>query len=546
MSVEQVSGQQGGSTLGEYSGALRRRWWVVALGAVVGLGLAAAYLLVAPQTYISTASVLVNPIGGELDNAVEGARTNSLVNLDTEAQLVTSQAVSARAKVILQTREIVGQLVQNVSVEVPPNTNVLRISFTGGTAEEARDGAAAYAAAYLANRLESSDDLLEQQERALRQQIAELESQLPTATADELPGLEASLETVNTRLAFLVGTRVNPGKIISDSLLPNRPASPNAGLVLTSGLAFGLLLGLIGLYLLERRDGRCYDWRTVERRLGLAVLADIPGKAGSPAPLYPPHSPGAEAFNQVRNAILSGLGDEPATLVVASPSPGFGADVVAANVAVALARAGHRTTLVVADESSQIADLFGMPATDGLTEVLRGRLEMRKAIQAVPDLPDLALVAAGHGLDSEIDDLEGSGIELLLGDVAEESQFVVIRARANDVAADAQFFGRHARAALPVIEIGRTVRDAVETGVRQWQLVGTTVPGAVTVPPFEAPEPAPPRAVTTSTASSTTSTASSTNGKAASVSAPVKKQDARPPTAPDRKEPKLGKAPPTR
>ena len=74
-------------------------------------------------------------------------------------------------------------------------------------------------------------------------------------------------------------------------------------------------------------------------------------------------------------------------------------------LAVALARAGHRTTLVVADESSQIADLFGMPATDGLTEVLRGRLEMRKAIQSVPDLPDLALVAAGHGLDSEIDEL---------------------------------------------------------------------------------------------------------------------------------------------
>jgi Mrp family chromosome partitioning ATPase len=480
------------------------------------------------------------------------------VNLDTEAQLVTSQAVSARAKVILQTPEIVGQLVQNVSVEVPPNTNVLRISFTGSTAEEAREGAAAYAAAYLANRLESSDELLEQQERALRQQIAELESQLPTATADELPGLEASLETVNTRLAFLVGTRVNPGKVISDSLLPNRPASPNAGLVLTSGLAFGLLLGLIGLYLLERRDGRCYDWRSVERRLDLAVLADIPGKAGSPAPLYPPHSPGAEAFNQVRNAILSGLGDEPATLVVASPSPGFGADVVAANLAVALARAGHRTTLVVADESSQVADLFGMPATDGLTEVLRGRLEMPKAIQSVPDLPDLALVAAGHGLDSEIDDLEGSGIELLLGDVAEASQFVVIRARANDVAADAQFFGRHARAALPVIEIGRTVRDAVEAGVRQWQLVGTTVPGAVTVPPFEAPEPAPPRAVTTSSTSASSTSASSTgvgstgvasstpNGKAGPASTQAKKQDAPPPTTPDRKEPRLGKAPPTR
>jgi Mrp family chromosome partitioning ATPase len=472
----------------------------VALGAFIGLGLAATYLLMAPKTYISTSAVLVSPIGGELDNAVEGARTNSLVNLDTEAQLVGSQAVSSRAKVILQTPEIVGQLVQHVSVAVPPNTNVLRISFAGSTPEEARDGAAAYADAYLANRRDSADALLEQQQRALRQQIAELESQLRNATEDERPGLETSLQTVNTRLAYLVGTRVNPGKVISESLIPRRPSSPNTGLVLTSGLAFGLLLGLMGLYLLERRDGRCYDWRSVERRLGLAVLADIPGSPGSPAPLFPSHSPGAEAFGQVRNAILSGLGDKPATLVIASPSDGFGADVVTANLAVALTKAGHPTTLVIADQTSTIADLFGMPATDGLTEVLRGRIPVAKATQRVPDIRHLSLLTAGHGLDSQIDDLEGSGIEAVLRDLAGQSHFVLIRSRPNDTAADAQFFGRLADAALPVIEVGRTHREAVEDGVRQWRLVGTTVPGAVTVPVFGAPEQAAPLAVTSTSA----------------------------------------------
>ncbi len=497
--MEQVSGQHGGATLGEYAGAFRRRWWVVALGAVIGLGLAAAFLLVAPKTYIATSSVLVNPIGIEFDSAVDGARTNSGVNLDTEAQIVLSQAVSSRAKVNLQTAEIVGQLVQNVSVEVPPNTNVLRISFAAGSPEAAQIGAAAYADGYLSNRRETAEDLLEEQARALAQQIAELESQLPAATADERTGLETSLQTLNTRKASVDGTRIDPGKVISDSLLPKRPASPNAGLVLTSGLAFGVLLGLMSLLLLERRDGRCYDWRIVERRLGLAVLADVPGTAGSPAPLFEPHSPGAEAFGQVRNAILSGLGDAPATLVIASPSAGFGADVVAANLAVALARAGHSTTLLVADESSQVSDLFGMPATDGLTEVLRGRLPVDRAVHRVPDLPGLSLLAAGHGLDSEIDDLEGSGITPVLETLAGQCHFLVVRARPNDVAADAQFFGRHARAALPVIEMGRTVRDAVEDGVRQWTLVGTAVPGAVTVPPFGPPESAPPRAVTTQT-----------------------------------------------
>lgn len=504
--MEQVSGQHGGATLGEYAGAFRRRWWVVVLGAVIGLGLAAAFLLVAPKTYVSTSAVLVHPIGAEFDNAVDAARTNSGVNLDTEAQIVTSQAVSSRAKVNLQTPEIVGQLVQNVSVDVPPNTNVLRISFAASSAEAAQIGAAAYADGYLANRRETADQLLEEQARALRQQISELESQLPAATPDERTGFEASLQTLNTRLAYVVGTRVDPGKVISDSLLPKRPASPNAGLVLTSGLAFGLLLGLMCLLLLERRDARCYDWRIVERRLGLAILADVPGKVGSPAPLFAPHSPGAEAFGQVRNAILTGLGDEPATLVIAAPSEGFGADVVAANLAVSLTRAGYITTLLVADESSHICDLFGMPATDGLTQVLRSGLAVDRATHEVPDIAGLSLLAAGHGLNSEIDDLEGSGIGSVLHSLADSSHFLIIRARPNDVAADAQFFGRHARAALPVIEIGRTVRDAVQSGVRQWQLVGTAVPGAVTVPVFGPPEAAPPRAVATSVTTTTATT----------------------------------------
>ena len=503
MHVDQVraeqglEGQSGGTTLGEYAGAFRRRWWVIALGAVLGLGLASVYLLIAPKTYLSTATVIVEPMGGSLDNSVDGGRTNSGVNLDTEAQLVKSQAVSAEAKVRLQTTEIVGQLVQHVAVDVPPNTNVLRITFAASTPEDARDGAAAYADAYLTNRRETAADLRQDISRGLDQEAARLTTDLKTASPDEAETIRTSLQTLATARASLENASTTPGKVISEALLPRRPSAPNSALILTSGLAFGLLLGLAGLYLLERRDGRCYDWRSVERRLGLAILADIPGKEGSPAPLFEPHSSGAEAFGQVRNAILTGMGDEPATLVIASPTEGFGADVVSANLAVTLARSGRSTTLLIADESSQIPVMFGLPATDGLTEVLRGRVELNSAMQNLPDVPALKIIPAGHGLQSEVSDLEGSGVADVLESVAERTHFVIIRARPNDVAADAQFFGRFAQAAIPVIEIGRTLRDAVTDGVRQWRLIDTPVPGAVSVPAFDAPEPAPPRAVTT-------------------------------------------------
>jgi Mrp family chromosome partitioning ATPase len=344
----------------------------------------------------------------------------------------------------------------------------------------------------------------------------------------------------------VIGSDVDPGAIISDALLPRRPASPNAALVLASGLSLGLLIGLAGLYLLERRDGRCYDWRTVERRLGLAVLADVPGTQGDPAPLFEPHSAGAESFAELRNALLVGLGSERATLVVAAPTDGFSADVVVANLGVALARAGHVSSIVVADERSHIPVMFGLPATEGLTEVLRKRVSLASALQDWPDLRALHVLPAGHGLQSEVADLEGSGASELLDDLAKRSHFVIVRARPTDEGADAQFFGRSARAAIPAIEIGRTVRDSVAAGVRQWRLVGTTVPGAVTLPAFEAPEPPPPRAVTSPSGSTAASGASRSSGSSSSgpssPQAPRNESSESPNSDTDREQ--LRKAPP--
>ena len=47
--------------LGDYLQVIRRQWLVIAIGLVLGLGLALAYLHVAPREYRSTTAVLVTP-----------------------------------------------------------------------------------------------------------------------------------------------------------------------------------------------------------------------------------------------------------------------------------------------------------------------------------------------------------------------------------------------------------------------------------------------------------------------------------------------------
>src|SRR5215204_6605929 len=112
----------------DYGAMLRRRWWVLLLGALVGLLLAVEVLVLSTKTYVSTASVLVSSTGAD-SAGVAGGRTGGELNLDTEAQLLTSMDVATRAKALLKVPDEPRDLAANVSATVPPNTAVLNVSY---------------------------------------------------------------------------------------------------------------------------------------------------------------------------------------------------------------------------------------------------------------------------------------------------------------------------------------------------------------------------------------------------------------------------------
>ncbi len=484
----ELSSSGGTATLGEFADAMRRRWWMIVIGALIGVALGAAYLVVAPKTYIASASVRVYNVGGDFDNTVEGARTISDINMDTEAQLVRSQSVSSMAAATLDTKEKVGQLVQRVTVTVPPNTSVLKISFTAATAANAADGAEAYADAYLQNRLESADDTNTVLESELKRQVGLLQDRLVASdSAVEKGFIKDQIATINFRLSSLI-TAITPGIVTTEAVEPNQPASPNQLLVLFSGFAFGILLGLLGVAYLERRDGRIYDWRIVERRLDIPVLANVPGKRREAPALLPGHSPGGLAYTELRNVLLSGVANTGGVIVIAEPERGSGADAVATNLAASFARANYTTTLLVADVTSTASAIVGVPHGPGLVDALLGRSSIAEVSRSVKGVKGLSVISPGLALDTEVEDLEGAGIAHTLRTLRERSRIIIVRAPV--AGADAQLFARLSDVSVPVVELGRTHREALLVAVRQWTLVGATIPGVAVVPTLgKGPDP---------------------------------------------------------
>src|SRR3954462_10063541 len=80
----------------DYLGMVRRHWWIVLAFLLAGAVGATLGARTQPKVYESTASVLVSPVGSQDANA-SGGRTNAAINLDTEAQLVTSTDVATAA-----------------------------------------------------------------------------------------------------------------------------------------------------------------------------------------------------------------------------------------------------------------------------------------------------------------------------------------------------------------------------------------------------------------------------------------------------------------
>jgi Mrp family chromosome partitioning ATPase/capsular polysaccharide biosynthesis protein len=479
--------------LGDYVRMLRRHWLVVLLCLVLGVGGALAYLHWAPKKYQATTAVLVAPTPDGSNNAPRA----SDINLDTEAQLVTStETVSAAADALHLSGPATARLVNSVAVSVPPNTQILDITFTGSTPDAARTGSLAFANSYLAERTKSATTLLAAADKALQARINAVTTQLQAvlkasaslpANSPERFRDDAQASALNNQLAALgsqqTGVRstdVSPGRIVSQPGFPGSPSSPKSMVTLLAGLVLGLLAGA-GLAMLRHRADdviRTADDLFRRTRVPVATVLSARLHAGQVS-LLPPLSSDGRGYARLRNLVTTGLMQASRPVVVVA-GVRHGGGPVAANLAVSLARAGEAVFLVCADVfGGTTAALLGSQPRDGLGEVLAGEMDATTASSTVAGIPNLRVLGAGRDPDRADALLQTRSPRKLIEELLSTASYVVIEAPATADSPDAQTLANVAELAVIVVELGQTGAGEVLDACAQFESMGTPVLGAV-------------------------------------------------------------------
>jgi polysaccharide biosynthesis transport protein len=488
--VNSLSSDVTGLRMSDYGARLARRWYVVALGLVLGIVGSLAYASHAGPQYTSTSLVLVTPT----DALTQAGASSKDINLDTEAQIVKSAGIAAAAGKLMKTTQTPGQLIKNLTVSVPPNSQVLAIGFSAKSRTGAQQGSHAFAQSYLDNRSAAVANQVKTQTTTLTAQVADLTSQLKKVTGQiaSLPAsstdrayadaqktiLSSQIMALNSRLAPLREATPTPGQIITDAPLPNRPTSPGKPIVLVGGLVVGLLLGLglaIGLGWFDRRVRRSSD---VTNKLIIPVLGELDDVShrhhGASGPL-------GDDADRMRNSLVAAAPGARVIQVASTAGPG-GSGSTAMPLAASFAQVEHDVVLVLLDPDSSLPDTLGVRQSAGLSDVLLGKVGLTEVLEPVGSMPRMHVLSLGGSPATLSRTLASDAGAELFAELRSLTEYVVIESSDPTRSALAQSLLRLTdTVALAVVRGHTNVRhlESVATEVRR---LGGRVEGVVLAP----------------------------------------------------------------
>jgi len=264
--------------------------------------------------------------------------------------------------------------------------------------------------------------------------------------------------------------------IIDEAKPPVNPTLTPRSSLLTLYCAIGLIIGVILAFVLEALDTGLRSVAEIETVTGLASLALIPRarKLGSEgASLTPvqrnlgvlanPKSQFSESFRALRTSLLlSTAGQPPTTILLTSATPSEGKTTVSTNLACVLAQRDVRVILIDADlRRPTVHHRFGLNGRIGLTTVLTGSTTVEEAIQRVPDVPNLDILASGPVPPFPTEMLGSRTMDDLIQKLKQTYTHIVIDSPPLLSVTDGVVLAREADAVVMIVRHGKSSKHVV-------------------------------------------------------------------------------------
>lgn len=488
-----------------YVTVLRRRKWVVVLVAALDVVIGLAFSLSTTPRYRASAEVLIAPRRSEtLFSSASGQLVQETSRyVATEIRVLTSEFVRDAATQDLGYRARVtarGSRDDNVVTVSAEHVNPRRAAETVNTYVDAyieyrRETTVAdslKAQAVIQKQVDEKQKELEALDAALAEAPAPQRDALSAAQAGERASLVSQQGLFDSQIDQLqIGAGLNSGEaqLLTAASVPSSPFEPNPLSTAALSLFLGVVLGIGIAFLIDYLDDSLRTKDDLERSTsGLPVLGLIPltpgwrdAKRAQTITIAAPTSVSAEAYRSLRTSIqFLGLDSPVRTLQITSPSSSEGKTTTVANLCVALATAGQRVIVVDCDlRRSRVHEFFGLTNDVGFTSVLLGDAPLSEALQAVPGVAGLRVLASGPRPPNPSELLSGARtIEVLLA-LQMHADVVVIDSPPVLPVSDALVLGARVNATLLVAHARRTNRRAVTRALELLHQVDAPVIGTV-------------------------------------------------------------------
>ena len=491
-----------------------RRWLVIAVtlaGALVGL------LISRSQTpiYEATTTLLVGQFmqaptvnRSDIQTSVDVARTYADIGL---RQPVLDSVVKA-----LGLDETWQELKSQVRIKALEATQLIEVTAEARTPEMARAIADQIAAELITigpDRVENTevgddDSFIRRQLDNLRTRIANAQTRLDeidtTLSGPTTPEVTTQLNEERSALVQSITdweknyvslselerqgrTANNYLTIIEPAQATDSPVRPRTSVDVAVGGSVGLILVLALVFLFEylRDTYRSADELYQAEELPvLGVVGTIDGTHPSDkiVALEKPFSPVTESYRMIRNKIQFRIGDQQPfrSIVVTSPTPGDGKSVTAANLAVIMAKAGHRTILVDADLSQpSLHEMFNVEKQEGLAEMLDPKAKQVDPFLKDTSLRTLRLVTSGTPIDESAERIGTERMGAIIKELEQRADIVIFDSPPALLAADAAILAGQVDGVVLVLRAGKTKRSDAHRAIVDLENVDANLLGCI-------------------------------------------------------------------